>query len=77
MTSQRYPVTPTHTLPAKPSLEQLKKQAKDLLKAVKTGDVSACPVLRLHVRFVRAEIDVRACSPLPCLVIPWDNSELA
>ena len=51
MTSQRYPVTPTQTLPAKPSLEQLKKQAKDLLKAVKSGDTSACPVLRLHVRF--------------------------
>jgi len=51
MTSQSYPITPTQPLPAKPSLEQLKKQAKDLLKAVKAGDASACPVLRLHVRF--------------------------
>ncbi len=51
MTTSRYPVTPTQSLPAQPSLEQLKKQAKDLLKAVKAGDASACPVLRLHVRF--------------------------
>ena len=51
MTTQRYPITPTQTLPARPSLEQLKKQAKDLLKAVKSGDASVCPVLRHHVRF--------------------------
>ena len=51
MTSQRYPVLPTDSRPAKPNLEQLKKQAKDLLKAVKAGDASVCPVLRLHARF--------------------------
>ncbi len=51
MTTQRYPTASILTLPVRPSLEQLKKQAKDLLKAVKSGDASVCPVLRLHVRF--------------------------
>ena len=57
MTSQRYPVTPTESLPARPNLEQLKKQAKDLLKAAKAGDASVCPVLRLHVRFADSPDD--------------------
>lgn len=50
----KYPITPTQSLPARPSLEQLKKQAKDLLKAVKAGEASACPVLRLHARFAES-----------------------
>ncbi len=33
-------------LPSRPSLDQLKHQAKDLLKAHHAGDPSACPVLR-------------------------------
>jgi type II secretory ATPase GspE/PulE/Tfp pilus assembly ATPase PilB-like protein len=41
-------------LPANPNLEQLKKQAKDLLKAFKAGDPSVCHVLRYHYRFARA-----------------------
>ncbi len=54
MTTQGYPISPRETLPARPSLEQLKKQAKDLLKAAKAGDASACPVLRLHARFAQS-----------------------
>ncbi len=54
MTTQRFPTAPRQSLPARPSLEQLKKQAKDLLKAVKAGDASACPVLRLHARFAES-----------------------
>ncbi len=51
MTSSSYPVSPIQSLPVRPNLEQLKKQAKDLLRAVKVRDASACPVLRLHARF--------------------------
>ena len=32
---------PSHSLPARPSLEQLKNQAKDLLKAYRAGQPSA------------------------------------
>src|SRR5262245_58671610 len=32
---------PTRTLPARPSLEQLRKQAKELLKAYRAGDIAA------------------------------------
>ena len=42
---------PTRKLPSNPSLEQLKKQAKDLLKAFKNKDPSVCAVLRHHGRF--------------------------
>ena len=38
-------------LPPKPSLEKLKKQAKALAKAHKSGDVSVCKTLRLVHRF--------------------------
>lgn len=41
----------THQLPSNPSLVQLKKQAKDILKAHKSGDASCCEALRLHHRF--------------------------
>ncbi len=44
----------TTSLPANPNLEQLKKQAKDLLKTFKAGDPSVCEVLRYHYRFARA-----------------------
>lgn len=43
----------TRSLPSKPSLEQLKKQAKDLLKAFKAGKSETCDVLRYHYRFAR------------------------
>ncbi len=39
------------SLPPRPSVEQLKKQAKDLLKAHKQGDVAACDVYRKAHRF--------------------------
>lgn len=32
---------PTRTLPTRPSLEQLRKQAKELLNAYRAGDVTA------------------------------------
>ena len=41
----------TNQLPSNPSLVQLKKQSKDLLKAHKTGDAACCAILRLHHRF--------------------------
>jgi len=44
---------PKSTLPPKPSLEKLKKQAKALLKAHRSGDVGACEALRLVHRFRR------------------------
>ncbi len=44
----------TKSLPPHPNLEQLQKQAKDLLKAFKGGDASVCEVLRYHYRFARA-----------------------
>ena len=44
----------SRSLPQNPNLEQLKKQAKDLLKAFKAGDTSVCEVLRYHYRFARA-----------------------
>jgi hypothetical protein len=37
-------------LPARPSLEQLRKQAKELLKAYQAGDASAIKRLRGHIR---------------------------
>lgn len=58
MTAQRHPTASVRTLLVSPNLEHLKKQAKDLLKAVKAGDVSACPVLRLHARFADASDEV-------------------
>ena len=39
------------SLPDRPNLEQLRKQAKDLLKAHKRGDASACRILRRLGRF--------------------------
>jgi hypothetical protein len=39
----------TRQLPSKPSIEQLRKQAKDIHKAHKKGDPSCCPVLR-HIQ---------------------------
>ncbi len=41
----------TTALPDRPSLENLKKQAKTLLKSHKSGDLSACTVLRRLHRF--------------------------
>ncbi len=42
------------SLPDKPSLEHLKKQAKDILKAQRTGDASGCRALRHLHRFAAA-----------------------
>ncbi|MGO8703433.1 MAG: hypothetical protein ACLQVA_06410 [Candidatus Brocadiia bacterium] len=39
------------SLPDRPNLEQLRKQAKDLLKAHRQGDASACRILRHLARF--------------------------
>ncbi len=50
MNHQRFS-QPTRNLPSNPSLEQLKKQAKDLLKAFKKKDPSVCATLRRHSRF--------------------------
>jgi len=44
----------TRRLPSRPSLEHLKCQAKDLLKAHRRGDPSACKTLRLLHRFAKA-----------------------
>ncbi|HUU22855.1 MAG TPA: hypothetical protein VM389_10005, partial [Phycisphaerae bacterium] len=41
----------TPSLPTHPSLEHLRKQAKDLLRAQRAGDPSACGVLRRLRRF--------------------------
>jgi len=40
--------TPTRTLPEKPNLNQLKKQAKDLLKAFQAGEPTAMDEVRAH-----------------------------
>jgi hypothetical protein len=39
------------SLPPKPSLEYVRKEAKDLLAAHQSGDPSVCDVLRFHHRF--------------------------
>lgn len=44
----------SRSLPERPNLEQLRKQAKDLLKAQRQGDASVCPVLRRLSRFAGA-----------------------
>lgn len=49
--SHRSSNQPTRNLPTHPSLEQLKNQAKDLLKAFKKKDDDACAVLKRHSRF--------------------------
>lgn len=41
----------TRQLPSKPSLEQLRKQAKDIIKAHKKADPSCCTVLRRLKKF--------------------------
>ena len=41
----------SRSLPERPNLEQLRKQAKNLLKAQKKGDASVCSVLRHLSRF--------------------------
>lgn len=46
---------PTRTFPAKPSLEQFKHQAKDLMKAREAGDLAALQRIReFHPRFGKA-----------------------
>ncbi len=44
------PSTATRTLPDKPNLSQLKKQAKDLLKAFQAGESSAVAEVQAHYR---------------------------
>src|SRR5438477_11165126 len=39
---------PTRELPARPNLDQYKKQAKELVKAAKAGDAHAFAVMRVH-----------------------------
>jgi hypothetical protein len=41
----------SRSLPERPNLEQLRKQAKDLFRAQKRGEVSVCPILRHLGRF--------------------------
>ena len=41
----------SRSLPERPNLEQLRKQAKNLLKAQRQGDISVCPILRHLTRF--------------------------
>ena len=48
--SQSHHSTPTRKLPAKPNLNQLKKQAKDLLKAFQAGEAAAVAEVRAHYR---------------------------
>jgi len=48
--SPPYRSTPTRKLPAKPSLKQLKKQAKDLLQAYRAGEAAAVAEVRAHYR---------------------------
>ncbi len=38
-----------HPLPLRPNLEHLKRQAKDLLRAYRAGDVSACRLVEQHL----------------------------
>jgi len=47
----------SRSLPPRPSLEQLRKQAKDLRKAQRQGDASVCPILRRLARFATAADD--------------------
>ncbi len=47
----------SRSLPPRPNLEQLRKQAKDLRKAHRQGDVSVCPILRRLSRFAQASDD--------------------
>ena len=56
MTPQPSP-NPRRSLPAHPTLEALKKQAKRLLAAHKAGDASVCPTLRLLSRYADASDD--------------------
>lgn len=42
------------SIPSNPSVRFLQKEAKDLLKAHKSGDASCCSTLRYHFRFSRA-----------------------
>ena len=44
----------TRPLPSKPSLLQLRHQAKDLLKRLRAGDAETLALLRAHSRFSRA-----------------------
>ena len=48
---------PAASLPARPSLEQLKKQAKELLRACRLGDERA--VARFHAKHPRAHSDTK------------------
>ena len=48
---------PIRALPPRPSLEQYKKQAKDLLKACKAGDMEALQRVRAHSRTSRRGSD--------------------
>lgn len=51
----------TSSLPVRPSLDQLRHQAKDLLRSHRTGDAGSCEVLRAHHRF-RGASDERILS---------------
>src|SRR5262249_48767755 len=48
--------TPTSHLPARPSLEQLRKQAKELLGAYRAGDATAAERFRAHIPRLAEEV---------------------
>lgn len=52
----------SRTLPARPNLEYLRKEAKDLLAAFRRGDPAALPVVR-HLRFLEAIPDAELLTP--------------
>lgn len=54
----------TRSLPARPSRENLKKQAKTLLKSHSTRDASVCPMLRQLNRFSKLSDEAIFDSPL-------------
>jgi hypothetical protein len=55
----------TRSLPPHPNLDQLKHQAKDLVKAHQRGDKFVCETLRLLHRFAKSTDDEILASPLP------------
>src|SRR5690349_2677484 len=52
-------MTPSKTLPARPSLESLRKQAKQLARAVAAGDAEAIARARVHLPHVEQALTQR------------------
>jgi len=55
----------TRLLPSRPSLEHLKKQAKDLIAGHKQGDPNVCAILRGLREFADADDSTILAAPLP------------